>query len=134
MRVALLLLLVPALLAAEPTTDTPADVKKALDAKTAVLLDVREAKEWDAGHFTDAKLLPLSKLKAGVPAAELKTLMPKGKVVYLHCQAGGRAGNAADRLTKLGYTVRPLGVSFEELAANLPKAPAGDRPGGAEKK
>ena len=42
MRTAFLLLIAPALLAADPTTDTPADVKKALETKTAVLLDVRE--------------------------------------------------------------------------------------------
>ena len=132
MTITLLTLL--ALLIADPTTDTPADVKKALAAKTAVLLDVREAKEWDAAHFAAAKLLPLSQIKAGVPKANLDKLMPKGKIVYLHCQAGGRTLNAADRLTKLGYTVRPLGISFEELAAELPKAPEGDRPGGAEKK
>jgi rhodanese-related sulfurtransferase len=109
--------------AADHTKDTPEQVKKALADKSAVLIDVREQKEWDAGHLKDAKLLSLSKIKAGVPEAELLKTLPKGKVVYLHCKAGGRCLTAADELKKYGYDLRPLKEGYEDLLkAGLPKA------------
>ena len=63
--------------AQEHTKDSLDTVKKALAAKKAVLLDVREKSEWDAGHLKDARLLPLkdgysSLLKSGFPKAEEK--------------------------------------------------------------
>ncbi|MFO0848109.1 MAG: rhodanese-like domain-containing protein [Gemmataceae bacterium] len=117
------LLFTTAAVAADHTTDTPDQVKKALADKTAVLIDVREPKEWDAGHLKDAKPLPLSKIRAGVPEAERLKVMPKGKVVYLHCKAGGRCLTAADELKKFGYDVRPLKAGYEDLLkAGLPKA------------
>jgi rhodanese-related sulfurtransferase len=109
--------------AQEHTTDTPDQVKKALAARSAVLIDVREPKEWDAGHLQGAGLLPLSKLKTGVPADELAKALPKGKVVYLHCKAGGRCLTAAEILKKEGYDVRPLKEGYADLLkAGFPKA------------
>lgn len=120
---ALLLALTGSASAADPAKDTPDDVKKALAAKTAVLLDVREPKEWAAGHLRDAELLPLSRLKAGVGKDELDKKLPKGKVAYLHCKSGGRSLVAADILTKQGYEVRSLAEGFDDLVkAGLPKA------------
>jgi rhodanese-related sulfurtransferase len=103
--------------AADPTTDSLATVKAALAAKTAVLVDVREAGEWRSGHLKDAKHLPLSKLKAGLARTELEKACPKGKVVYCHCAAGLRSCAAADKLKALGYDVRPLGQSYDDLLA-----------------
>jgi rhodanese-related sulfurtransferase len=109
--------------AQEHTKDTTDQVKKALADKSAVLIDVREQKEWDAGHLKGAGLLPLSKLKTGVPADELAKALPKGKVVYLHCKAGGRCLTAAEILKKEGYDVRPLKEGYADLLkAGFPKA------------
>ena len=41
--------------AAEHTKDTPQEVKKAVADGKAVLLDVREKDEWDAGHIKGAR-------------------------------------------------------------------------------
>lgn len=101
--------------AAEHTKDTPAQVKAAVATKKAVLVDVREPKEWDAGHLKDAASLPLSQLKAGVPADDLKKTLPKGTIVYLHCKSGGRCLVAAEMLQKLGYDARPLESGYEDL-------------------
>jgi rhodanese-related sulfurtransferase len=105
---------------ADHTKDTPTDVKKAIEDKKAILLDVREQSEWDEGHLKDAKLLPLSKLKK----AEAKDLdLPKDKVIYTHCRAGSRALQAAELLQKLGYDVRALKPGFQDLLdAGFPKA------------
>ena len=97
------------------TKDSPEAIQKALADKTAVLIDVRELNEWDAGHLKDATLLPLSKIKATTTAEELLKLVPKGKVVYLHCKAGGRCMTAAEILSKQGIDARPLKSGFDDL-------------------
>jgi phage shock protein E len=110
-------------LAADHTKDTPEDVKKALAEKKAVLIDVREQKEWDEGHLKDADLLPLSKIKSGVPDDELAKKLPKGKIIYVHCRAGSRSLTAADLLKKKGIEVRALKEGYEDLLkSGLPKA------------
>ena len=108
--------------AAEHTKDTPADVKKALEQKKAILLDVREQSEWDAGHLKDAKLVPLSKLKKG-DAEKLTKDLPKDKVIYTHCRSGVRSLQAANILEKLGFKVRALKPGYKNLLkAGFPKA------------
>jgi rhodanese-related sulfurtransferase len=105
----------PAARAAEHTRETPQEVKKAVDEGRAVLLDVREKPEWDAGHIKGARLLPLSALQDGVKAEDLARTVPKGKVVYCHCAAGRRSLVAADLLKTLGYDVRALKPGYNDL-------------------
>src|SRR5438552_2249578 len=82
--------------AQEHTKDSLDAVKKAIAAKKAVLIDVREKSEWDDGHLRDAALLPLSRLKKDALPKNLQDILPKDKVVYLHCKAGGRCLQAAE--------------------------------------
>lgn len=107
--------LVAALPAAEHTKDTPAEVKKAVADGKAVLIDVREESEWKDGHLTAAKSLPLSDLNKGQPGEKLKAVAPAGKIVYLHCAAGGRCLKAAELLKDAGYDIRPLKPGYEAL-------------------
>jgi len=78
------------------TADSVAEIKANLKNGTAVLLDVREQSEWDAGSLKQAELFQLSKLGglAGEPD-KIKALVPQDKIVYLHCKAGGRTLRAA---------------------------------------
>src|SRR4051794_11098419 len=46
------------------TTDPLPEVKAKMQAKQAILVDVREQNEWDRGHVQGAVLLPLSQLMA----------------------------------------------------------------------
>jgi len=101
--------------AAEHTKDTTEEVKKAVANGKAVLLDVREQDEWDAGHLKDAKLLPLSTLKSGAKIEDVAKVVPKDKIVYCHCGSGVRSLKAADELKKLGYDVRPLKPGYRDL-------------------
>jgi len=103
------------LLAAEHTKDTLDTVKQKLAEKKAVLIDVRETSEWDAGHLKDAQLLALSRLKKGVPDDELAKTLPKDKPIYLHCKAGARCLQAGEILEKSGYDVRPLKAGYDDL-------------------
>jgi rhodanese-related sulfurtransferase len=108
--------------AAEHTKDTPADVKKAIEKNTAILIDVREQSEWDDGHLKDARLVPLSKLKKD-GSKELVKDLPKDKVIYCHCRSGMRSLEAAEILRKLGYNVRALKPGYKDLLdAGFPKA------------
>lgn len=110
------LLLVPvSSLAAEHTSDSLPTVRRGLAERKAVLLDVREKAEWADGHLSEARLLPLSVLKQGVPKEDLARFLPAQKVIYLHCAAGGRSLKAAAILRKQGYDARPLKPGYGEL-------------------
>lgn len=111
------------LTAADHMKDSLATVQENLKAKKAVLIDVRELDEWKDGHLSQAALLPLSKIEAGLTAEELDQVAPKGKVVYLHCAAGGRCVQAAELLQKSGRDLRPLSPGYDDLVeAGFPKA------------
>lgn len=112
---ALLLLFSGILQAAEHTEDTPADVKKNLQAKKAVLVDVREVEEWKEGHLEAAMLWQLSDINDGPTKADLKKRFGDKNVVYLHCRAGTRALFAAEKLKDKGYDIRPLKQGYAEL-------------------
>ena len=101
--------------AADHTTDSLDAVKKNVKGGKALIVDVREQSEWDDGHLKDAKLLPLSELRGGVPADKLKEKLGGATVLYLHCGSGKRCLTAADLLAKQGYDVRPLKDGFQAL-------------------
>ncbi len=107
--------LVVSAFAAEHTKDSLKVVKENVDAKKAVLIDVREKSEWDKGHVEGAVFLPLSELQAGVEPKSLAEKMPKGKIIYTHCVVGKRSVTAGNILEKQGYDVRPLKAGYEEL-------------------
>jgi rhodanese-related sulfurtransferase len=118
-----LFLLSVAALAAEQTKDSLKTVKENVEAEKAVLVDVREKSEWDAGHIDGAIFLPLSELKAGLSEDELAERLPADKVLYTHCVVGKRSLTAAGILEKLGYDVRSLKPGYQELLdAGFPKA------------
>jgi rhodanese-related sulfurtransferase len=99
------------------TKDSLQTVKENLKAGKAVLIDVREQEEWDAGHLKAARLVPLSRLGAESTLAELLKALPKDKIVYAHCRAGVRCLTGGAILKKHGYDVRPLKTGYEGLVA-----------------
>lgn len=104
-------------LAASPTRDSLPAVQRAVAKQKAIIIDVREPDEWNESHLAGARLVPLSRLEAGVTPADLARVLPQDKIIYCHCLAGGRCLMAADILKPLGYDVRPLGQSYDELVA-----------------
>jgi rhodanese-related sulfurtransferase len=107
-----LLLLIGSLSAqAQHTKDSLETIKKRLQEKKAVLIDVREQGEWDAGHLKAAQLVPLTKLRAGGKEKSL----PKDKIIYCHCRSGGRVLIATSILKPLGYDIRPLKQGYQQL-------------------
>ncbi|MCC6435113.1 MAG: rhodanese-like domain-containing protein [Acidimicrobiales bacterium] len=76
--------------------DVSVDRAAALHASGVVLLDVREADEWHAGHAPKAVHLPLSRV--GGQVAHLR----KASHVLVICRAGGRSRQAAELLAAAG--------------------------------
>ncbi len=97
-------------------TKDPLDaVRENVKSGKAVIVDVREQGEWEAGHLKGAILAPLSKLKNQGQVAEMLKLLPKDKIVYTHCKAGGRSLTCGDILKAHGYDVRPLKPGYDDL-------------------
>lgn len=99
----------------EHTKDSLDTVKKSVAAGKAIVLDVREQKEWDEGHLAIAILMPSSKLKSDKDLAELVKTLDKDKIIYTHCRAGGRAATCAQILKKQGFDVRALKPGYADL-------------------
>ncbi len=74
-----------------------AAVRRWVAAGEAVLVDVREPKEYVAGHIPGAQHNPLSRFD---PA---RIRVPEGKRLVLHCRSGARCGPAAMRLLAAGH-------------------------------
>lgn len=66
--------------------------------RKAQLIDVREPKEFDAGHVLGARNIPSSQLRQRFN--EIRSDKP----VYLYCQSGARSARAAMFLKKKGCT------------------------------
>ena len=109
--------------AAEHTKDSLDTVKQAVREQKAVIIDVREPDEWQQGHLAGAGLLPLSTLERGVSPQELAKILPKDKIIYCYCLAGGRCAEAAAMLKPLGYDVRAIKPGYPQLVkAGFPAA------------
>jgi len=100
---------------AQHTQDSLDAVKAAVAEQKAVLVDVREADEWQKGHVAGARLVPLSSLERGVNADQLARTIPKGTIIYTYCMVGGRSVAAARFFRSMGYDVRPLKQGYPEL-------------------
>ncbi|MGW9135381.1 rhodanese-like domain-containing protein [Streptomyces sp. NPDC055681] len=76
----------------------PGQAYRMLQEGTAVLLDVREADEYQAGHAPGALHVPLSRLAADadVPAS------PNGRSLVLICRSGNRSQDAVRLLADRG--------------------------------
>jgi phage shock protein E len=110
------------------TKDSLDTVKDNVKSGKALIVDVREQNEWDAGHLKGAILMPQSKLKAEGQLPEAIKALPKDKIIYTHCRAGGRALTCGDILKTQGYDARPLKAGFQDLInAGFEQAPANDK-------
>ena len=68
------------------TKDSLKTIQKNIkDKKKAVLIDVREQREWDAGHLEQTTLVPLSKLKDKKHLKEMLKKLPKNKKTIVYC-------------------------------------------------
>jgi rhodanese-related sulfurtransferase len=103
------------------------DVQQAarLLADGAVMIDVREPDEWQAGHVAAAIHVPLGRIQSQGAAAIAHALQGKdGQPVLMFCRSGGRSGMACDLLQQaLGDRATNVrGGVMAWAAAGLPLA------------
>jgi hydroxyacylglutathione hydrolase len=78
---------------------TMRELRKRLDrGDPLVVLDVRQAHEWDVGHMPNAILHEAGDVRKGVPT------LPRDGLVAAHCGHGERAATALSLLEQRGYT------------------------------
>lgn len=84
----------------------------------AVVVDVREKKDFDTGHIVDSINIPLAKLKQRL--SELRK--HKEKPIVVVCKLGQHSGDAAKTLQESGYAevFRLSGGLTEWKAQSLP--------------
>jgi len=70
-----------------------------INRERAVMIDVRDATEYAAGHATGARNVPLDQLEQKLPT----TVKNKALPVLLMCASGARAQRALATAKKLGY-------------------------------
>ncbi len=76
--------------------------KELLDSdKSCLMVDVREEEEYITGHAENALLFPVD----DIDEASAAMLLPdKNRPIILYCRSGRRSAEAAEKLSKLGYT------------------------------
>ncbi|OWK47223.1 FAD-dependent oxidoreductase [Fimbriiglobus ruber] len=85
----------------------------ALVANGAVVLDVREPKERDAGEIPGSIGIPLGELRGRLVE------LPKDREIVVHCASGQRSYNACRVLTQHGFRCRNLTGSYKTWKAAI---------------
>lgn len=112
----------PAFPASDSLEVTPEQTQQALADGTAIVVDVREQDERDAGYIEGSRFIPLQSL-----SAEAATL-PKDQTIVFQCRVGGRSGMAAQALRQAGYDAWSMaGGLLQWDAEGRPLAPEGGR-------
>lgn len=106
-----------AAMASEPFEITPARAAE-LQAAGALLIDVREPYERDAGHIGGSRHIELAALSAAAPTIE------RDRTVVFYCRVGARSAMAADAFRSSGYDACSLaGGLLAWVSAGLPLTP-----------
>ncbi|HZD66727.1 MAG TPA: rhodanese-like domain-containing protein [Acidimicrobiales bacterium] len=101
----------------------PARAHQVLEAG-AVLVDVRERQEWNAGHAPQATHIPLGQLERRLDD------LPEGRALVTVCRSGQRSARAAALLGRHGREVSNLAGGMHAWArAGLPVVAGGGGPG-----
>ena len=100
----------------------PKRVNEILEADEAVLVDVREPDEWEAGRIAGARHIELERL--GSQADEL----PKDRPVIFQCRVGRRSALATEAFRAVGFDAYNMRGGIKAWAdEGLPLEPDGGR-------
>lgn len=101
-----------------------ADQARELVRGNAVLVDVREQAEWNAGHAPQAVHIPLSRV------GEAERRLRRDRQVVVVCRSGNRSRTAARRLVAMGFDAVSLSGGMRAWqAAGGPVLDRKNRPG-----
>ena len=84
-------------LVSEDIEVTPQRARELLDSGDAVVVDVREPYERDAGHIEGSRHIELERL------ASQAASLPKDKTIVFQCRMGSRSAMAAQAFRASGY-------------------------------
>ena len=87
----------------------PLAAVRLMDEEGMLILDVREASEYSAGHLRQALHIPVSALKSRLNELEKY----KNKSILAYCRSGNRSSSAARQLKKAGF------VNVHNLAGGI---------------
>lgn len=79
---------------------SPNEASKMQHERNAIIIDVRETDEWNAGHIAGAIHIPLSDVKNRVTELEKY----KDSPVITQCRSGVRSAKAAEVLKNAGFS------------------------------
>ena len=82
----------------------PSLARRLVKEEGALLLDVRSAGEYEAGHLEGAVLIPHDALTERLAEVLEKQGGDKDKPIVLYCGSGRRAGIAKEELKRAGFT------------------------------
>ncbi|HVU35074.1 MAG TPA: rhodanese-like domain-containing protein [Opitutaceae bacterium] len=105
----------------------PAAAAARIRAGDALLVDVRESREWSGGVALHAKLLPLSDLTGGRSQWRDFLAAVGEREVLLYCASGMRSGSAARLLAAEGIRAANSGGLSDWAAAGWPIVAPGKR-------
>jgi len=77
-----------------------------------VLLDVREADEWEAGHAARAQWIPLGELESA------RFRLPMNRSIVCVCRSGVRSARATESLIAWGFTAANMEGGMKAWAAS----------------
>lgn len=98
----------------------PADAGPRVRSGAAVVVDVREPREWTGGVAQGAALLPLSDLTGSRTKWQPFLEANAGKELLVYCAAGGRSGIAARILVREGRNAFNTGSLSDWAASRWP--------------
>lgn len=78
----------------------PVGAVQLINHDNALVLDVREASEFNSGHIANARHIPLGQLSDSAKTLEKY----KDQPIVVNCRSGSRSAMACGTLTKLGFT------------------------------
>jgi rhodanese-related sulfurtransferase len=96
---------------AEQVVDVSAEDGRQMVETGGLLLDVREADEWDAGHAPEAVWIPMGELQARVDE------LPRDRRIVAICRSGGRSHTVAAALLDAGFDAVNLDGGMRAWAA-----------------
>jgi rhodanese-related sulfurtransferase len=100
---------------ASPVGEVAPDEGHELVAAGALLLDVREDDEWQAGHAPGARLVPMSQVQARIDE------LPRDRRIVTICRSGGRSRRVTEALSAWGFDAVNLSGGMQAWqAAGLP--------------
>jgi len=96
---------------AEQVVDVSAEDGRQMVETGGLLLDVREADEWDAGHAPEAVWIPMGELQARVEE------LPRDRRIVAICRTGARSHAVAAALLGAGFDAVNLDGGMRAWAA-----------------